>query len=107
VSTDPVNVTGTHRGGGGPATSSQWWKAWILLTSLGATVIGWMALAGVTSPTDEVVVLPTVTATVAERVPLPNDAAGEPERLGSSVRSTPTLPEKPVFQAPVTRTRRS
>ena len=31
---------------GPPVTAGQWWKAWVLLTGLGATVLGWMTLPG-------------------------------------------------------------
>jgi hypothetical protein len=103
---DSANATRTDRGRGS-AISSQWWKAWVLLSSLGATVVGWMALPGVKSPTDSVVVSPTVATASAEVLAFPVNAVGEPRRPGSSVRSMPTMPGKPVFQAPVTRTRRS
>lgn len=104
--TDSANATRTDRARG-PAISSQWWKAWILLSSLGATVVGWMALPGVRSPLDRVLVPPTVTTTSAKVLALPVNAVVEPRLPGSSVRSMPTMPQKPVFQAPVTRTRRS
>ena len=29
---------------GPPVTAGQWWKAWVLLTGLGVTVLGWMTL---------------------------------------------------------------
>lgn len=104
--TDSAKATRTDRAHG-PAISSQWWKAWILLSSLAATVVGWMALPGVKSPPDGVMVSPTVTTTRAEILALPVNAVVEPRRQVSSVRSMPTMPPKPVFQAPVTRTRRS
>ena len=104
--TDSANATRTDRVRG-PAISNQWWKAWILLSSLGATVVGWMALPGVTSPTDKVGVSPTVTTTSPKPLALPVSAVVEPRPPGSSVRSIPTMPQKPVFHAPVTRTRRS
>lgn len=104
--TDSANATRTDRARG-PAISSQWWKAWILLSSLVATVVGWMALPGVKSPIDRVLVSPTVTTTSANVVVSPVTAVVEPRPPGSSVRSMPTMPQKPVFHAPVTRTRRS
>ena len=85
----------------------EWWKLWILLSSLGATVVGWMALPGIKSPADGVVVSSTATTMSAEVHALPVDAVVEPGRPGPSVRSIPTMPQKPVFEAPVTRTRRS
>ena len=85
----------------------EWWKLWILLTSLAATVVGWMALPGVKSVADAVVVSPTATTTSAQVVALPVNAVVERRRPESSVRSMPTMPQKPVFDAPVTRTRRS
>ena len=76
--TTPMTTETRHatRRVGEPAA---WWKAWILLSSLGATVVGWMALPGVEPPADAVVVSPRVTA----------------------------MPQKPAFEAPVTRTRSS
>lgn len=82
-------------------------KAWILLTSVGATVVGWMALPRVKSPTDTVVRSPTVTSPSAAVLASPVEALGEPGRPELSIRSMPTMPQKPAFQAPVTRTRRS
>ena len=86
---------------------AAWWKAWILLSSLGATVVGWMALPGVKSPADAAVVSPMVTTTSAQAVASPVSAVMERRRPGSSIRSMPSMPQKPVFEAPVTRTRRS
>ena len=105
--TDPVNAARTGGAHSGPATSGQWWKAWILLASLGATVGGWMALPGVKSPPERVVLSPKATLPRAEVVALPIRAVEEPRRPSSSLGSMPTMPQKPVFQAPVTRTRRS
>ena len=104
--TDPANTTRTDRARG-PAISSQWWKVWVLLSSLGATVVGWVTLPGVKSTTDSVVVSATAATTSAEAFALPVNVVVEPGRPGSRVRSMPAMPQKPVFQAPVTRTRRS
>lgn len=70
---------------------SQWWKAWLLLTSLGATALGWAALSRSGPPVESVVVAPITTST--------------PTHIPPARRVT--MPQKPVFQAPVTRTRRS
>lgn len=105
--TDRASATRADRGRGGPVTSSQWWKAWILLTSLAATVFGWIAIPGIKVPTDRVVVQPRATTTATDVLASPDNAIGEPLRPGSSVRSLPAMPQKPGFQAPVTRTRRS
>ena len=90
---DTTQTTTETRRARGPAISSQWWKAWILLSGLGATVAGWMLLPGVEPPSGGVVASKAVTTRSAEVIALP-----------VSMR---TMPEKPVFQAPVTRTRRS
>ena len=73
---------------GSPGAGGQWWKAWVLLTGLGATTFGWMAFQQ------------------AEPV-LRVEPIGSPRNLPTSARRLPTMPQKPVFQAPVTRTRRS
>ena len=74
----------THRTGS-PGSGGQWWKAWVLLTGLGATIFGWMAFPH------------------GERA----EPIDSPRHLRTSVRTLPAMPQKPVFQAPVTRTRRS
>jgi len=92
---------------GSPAAAGQWWKAWVLLTGLGATVFGWMAL-----PRDEP---PPVNGTISPQVSLSAESSpvvraeriDRPRRVSASVRTLPGMPQKPVFQAPVTRTRRS
>jgi hypothetical protein len=95
---------------GGSAASGQWWKAWVLLTSLGATVLGWMALS---------MGEPSVESAVVAPAPAPNlrltqiaparhvNGLEQPRPLSPSVGGLPAMPQKPVFQAPVTRTRRS
>jgi hypothetical protein len=82
-------------------------KAWILLTSLGATVVGWMVLPGLDSSAERTVLSPKATMPSADVLALPVNAVEEPKQPGSSVRSMPMMPQRPVFQAPVTRTRRS
>lgn len=77
--------------------AGQWWKVWVLLTSVGVTVFGWLAL-----PTNE-------PATVADAPP-PQVSVSADNFPGVSVERVGRLrgaPVKPVFQAPVTRTRRS
>jgi hypothetical protein len=80
-------------------------RIWILLTSLAATVFGWMALPSVAPSPKTVVLSPKLTVPNADVSAPPVRA--EAERTGSTVRPMPTMPQKPVFQAPVTRTRRS
>ena len=92
---------------GGSAANGQWWKAWVLLSSLGTTVLGWMAFTTDKPPVESVV--------VSSQGPMPTQVApvfrvtgvDEPRPLQPSARTLPTMPQKPVFQAPVTRTRRS
>ena len=92
---------------GSPAAGGHWWKACVLLTGLGATVLGWMAL-----PRDE----PTpVNGTLAPQLSMSAGNApvlgvrpvDRPRHVPASVRTLPGMPQKPVFQVPVTRTRRS
>lgn len=85
---------------------SQWWKAWILLTSLAATVLGWIAFTG-----DEAAQQPVAASNVQVSAPVaPVLTVGRLDalqRLERNVGTLPPMPQKPVFQAPVTRTRRS
>jgi hypothetical protein len=91
---------------GPPVADDQGWKAWVLLAGLGATVLGWMAL-----PRDEA---PPVNGIISSHVSRSADAPAvrveridRPRRVSASLRTVPGMPEKPVFQAPITRTRRS
>jgi hypothetical protein len=94
---------------GGPAVSGQWWKVWVLLTSLGATVLGWVAFSTGEAPAENAVIAPVTTpmpsqVLPARRVNGPEQRRPVPPGAGTLL---PAMPQKPVFQAPVTRTRRS
>jgi hypothetical protein len=103
-----ANLAPAQRAPGGSAASSQWWKAWVLLTSLGATVLGWMA-----SSTGEPYV--ESAAVAADTAPMPTHVAParpvsgleQARRRPPNAGTLPAMPQKPVFQSPVTRTRRS
>ena len=90
---------------GSPATVGQWWKVWILLAGVGTTVLGWMSF-----PQEQ---QPLVSEIVSRSVSMPLEKAtivdpvGGRTQLPPSVRQLPAMPQKPVFRAPVTRTRRS
>lgn len=112
LKTDPIagsaNGARVQRPHGGLAASGQWWKAWVLLTSLGATVLGWVAFSTGEPPVESAVVAPDTT-------PMPTGVASA-SHVSALEQSTPrppsalmppAMPQKPVFQAPVTRTRRS
>jgi hypothetical protein len=81
----------------------------VLLTSLGATVLGWVAFSTGEPPVESAVVAPVTT-------PMPTPVLSA-RRVNGPERRTPlqpsagmllpAMPQKPVFQAPVTRTRRS
>jgi hypothetical protein len=93
---------------GGSAASGRWWKAWVLLTSLGATVLGWMALSMGEPSVESAVVAPDTTLRPTQVAPARHVSGLEqPTPLPPSAGMLPTMPQKPVFQAPVTRTRRS
>jgi hypothetical protein len=92
---------------GRPVAGGQWWKAWVLLTGVGVTVIGWMGL-----PRDEP---PPANGIISSQVSMPAEPSpvvrveriDRPRRGSTGMRTLPGMPEKPVFQAPITRTRRS
>ena len=85
----------------------QWWKAWVLLTGLGATVFGWMVLPQGEPPAANGGIPPQVSMS-AENEPVSRvEPIDRPRNRSTSVRTLPTMPQKPVFQTPVTRTRRS
>ena len=94
---------------GGPAISGQWWKVWVLLTSLGATVLGWIAFSTGEPPVESAVVAPVTIPMPTQVLPARRvNGPEQPRQVPSSAGMLlPSMPQKPVFQAPVTRTRRS
>ena len=101
-----ADSTRSERRGIGATAASQWWKVWVLVASLWVTVLGWMVF-----PTDAATdraasssnehVSPRVAPVLTVR---PLDPA---RSLEPNVGALPLMPQKPIFQAPVTRTRRS
>ena len=93
---------------GPPVAAGQWWKAWVLLTGLGVTVLGWMTLPR-NEPAPVNGTLSSQMSMSAENSPVVRaERVDRPRGVSTgSIRALPGMPEKPVFQAPVTRTRRS
>lgn len=87
--------------------TAQWWKAWVLLTGLGATVFGWMAFPHGEQPAAPLRISPRVSMSAENEPCLRVEPIDSPRHLHTSERTLPAMPQKPVFQAPVTRTRRS
>jgi hypothetical protein len=90
-----------------PAGNGDGWKAWVLLAGVAGTLLGWIgltriephvaiAVAAAERPLSRTVAAPPRTAAAGER------HAGKSRGLTS-----PAMPQKPVFDSPVTRTRRS
>jgi hypothetical protein len=97
-----------QRSAGGSTANGQWWKAWVLLTSLGATVLGWVAFSTGEPSVESAVVAPAPAPWLTQIAPARQVSGPEqPRPLPPSVGVLPAMPQKPVFQAPVTRTRRS
>jgi len=106
--TGSAKAARAQRPAGGSAASGQWWKAWVLLTSLGATVLGWMAFSTGEPPVENAVVAPDTTPMPTQVAPARHvNGLEQPRPLPPSAGMLPPMPQKPVFQAPVTRTRRS
>jgi hypothetical protein len=92
---------------GSPGVGSQWWKAWVLLTSVGATAFGWMAFPHGEEHAAGGGISPQVSTSADNESALRLESIDSPRHLVTSARPLPAMPQKPVFQAPVTRTRRS
>jgi len=110
TTTTPRSANGApvQRPPGGSAASGQWWKAWVLLTSLGATVLGWMALSMAEPAVESAVAVPAPTPRLTQDSPVRQVSGLEqPRPRLPSAGTLPAMPQKPVFRAPVTRTRRS
>ena len=107
-STGSAHVARAQRPAGGSAAAGQWWKAWVLLTSLGATLLGWMAFSTGEPPVERAVVARDTTPMPIQIAPArPVNGLEQPRPLPASDGMLPAMPQKPVFQVPVTRTRRS
>lgn len=92
----------------GYPAGSQRWKAWVLLASLGAPVLGWMTSSTGEPPVESTAVAPDTTLMPTQVAPAARVDGPVPLRpLPQSAVILPAMPQKPVFQAPVTRTRRS
>lgn len=91
---------------GSPGEAGQWWKAWVLLTGLGATVLGWIGFPHGQPPANGVN-SPQVSISVENEPILRVEPIDSSKYDQTVVRTLPVMPQKPVFQAPVTRTRRS
>ena len=105
LKTNVADAPRRERPGIGGAAGGQWWRVWILATSLGATVVGWVALERdpATGPA-----IAASTAHSSTRVgPASVGAADGSRQLQPAAGSPQAMPQKPVFHAPVTRTRRS
>jgi hypothetical protein len=105
-----ANGARAQKPAGGSAASGQWWKAWVLLTSLAATVLGWVAFSTGEPPVESAVVAPDTTPMPTQVAPARHVSGLEqprPRPVPASAGMLPAMPQKPVFQAPVTRTRRS
>jgi hypothetical protein len=98
-----------QRASGGSAATAQWWKASVLLTSLGATVLGWVAFSTGEPPVESAVVAPVTTPVPTQALPARHvNGPEQPRPLPPSAGMLmPAMPQKPLFHAPVTRTRRS
>ena len=108
ATTGSANGARALRPAGGAAASGHWWKAWVLLTSLAATVLGWVAFSTGERPVESAVVAPDTTLMPTQVAPARHVSGLEqPRPLPASAGMLPAMPQKPVFQAPVTRTRRS
>jgi hypothetical protein len=109
VATGSAHGARAQRPSGGSAETGQWWKAWVLLTSLGATVLGWVAFSTGEPPVESAVVASVTTSMPTQALSARH--VNGPEQPGpfrpSAGMLLPAMPQKPVFQAPVTRTRRS
>jgi len=91
---------------GPPVAAGQWWKAWVLLTGVGITVLGWMTLPRhEPAPVNDT--LSSQMSMSAENAPVVRVDRIDRRQRATGIRTWPGMPEKPVFQAPITRTRRS
>jgi hypothetical protein len=87
--------------------NGYWWKAWVLLTGLGVTVLGWTAFPPDEQPPADGIGSSQVSMPVEDAPVLRVEPIDRTRQAPTGTRMLPAMPQKPVFQAPVTRTRRS
>ncbi len=92
---------------GSPGAGGQWWKAWVLLTGLGVTIFGWMALPRNEPPPANGIISSPVSMSAENSPVVRVERIDRPRQVSTGIRTLPGMPEKPAFQAPITRTRRS
>ena len=102
----------TQRSATAPTTrriaSGNLWKSLILTISFFGTFLGSLVRVRNEQPPNEGTIAVEVRAPVKVAPDPVKAVVRAPEgRTPASVRSLPPMPEKPVFQKPVTRTRRS
>jgi hypothetical protein len=87
--------------------NAHWWKAWLLLTGLGATVLGWKAFPQDEQPPLDGRGSSQVSMSVEDASALRVEPIDRARDASTGIRVLPAMPQRPVFMAPVTRTRRS
>jgi hypothetical protein len=87
--------------------NGQWWKTWVLLTGLGATVLGWMAFPPDEQPPADGIGSSQVSMSVEDAPVLRVEPIDRERPAPTGTRMLPAMPRQPVFRGPVTRTRRS
>jgi hypothetical protein len=87
--------------------SATWWKAWVLLTGLGVTVIGWLALSADEPPPANGLMSSPLSVSAENSPGVRGQGTDRPRQGSAGIGTLPGMPEKPVFRAPVTRTRRT
>ena len=109
--TDPTSKRLPHANANRPSTGiGPVWKSGILAGGMGAVILGWALLIKVNGP---VTVAPepaqvSMASTTLNTLSTPAAVTGAtPRTTLRALPAMPTMPEKPVFQGPVTRTRRS
>lgn len=105
-----------QRSGGRPASDGGMaWKSGLLGASLGAALLGWGLLTRDSGAAQEVIPTPVQPQIIIVRVPVQSwPVNGETTLVSQSLAQVQPaavniapLPPKPVFQQPITRTRRS
>lgn len=109
MSTQNTNAATTRqaqtRPPGSAATPGHWWKVWILFAGVGTTLLGWMSFPREPQPPASHLVSRSVSMPFEKTTIL--EPAGARKQRPPGARQLPAMPQKPVFRAPVTRTRRS
>lgn len=107
VMAESVRTRATARSPRRSTTASAAWKSGLLATSFGAVLLGWMLLVRTEGPANAALLAQSQSSVFVSQVPADDQSRQFSEQSSRSRLTVPSLPQAPVFQRPITRSRAS